>query len=135
MTAEKIARIRAAMPVTEKTAYLNTGTSGPLSKYTVDTLTGENTRELAEGRAGIAGFMRLTEAKTALRQAFADLTGASPAEIALTHHTTEGMNIVSHGLNLQPGDEVVTPRWSMRAGCCRCTCSNNGAASRFPPWI
>jgi len=108
MTAEKIARIRAAMPVTEKTVYLNTGTAGPLSKDTIAVLTAENARELAEGRANIAGFMRLTEAKTALRQAFADLTGASPAEIALTHHTTEGMNIVSHGLNLQPGDEVVT---------------------------
>ena len=47
-------------------------------------------------------------AKVELRQAFADLTNASPAEIALTHHTTEGMNIVAHGLNLQPGDEVVT---------------------------
>ena len=55
MTPEKINRIRAEMPVTEKVAYLNTGTSGPLPKQTVDILTAENTRQLTEGRADMAG--------------------------------------------------------------------------------
>ncbi len=108
MTIDKITHIRAEMPVTENMVYLNTGTSGPLSKRTIETLTAENTRELTEGRASMDGFARLSETKVALRQAFADLTGATPAEIALTHHTTEGMNIVSHGLNFQPGDEIIT---------------------------
>ncbi len=108
MTTEKLARIRAEMPVTENAVYLNTGTSGPLAKQTIATLTAENTRELMEGRADMTGFARLKETKAALRRAFADLTGATPAEIALTHHTTEGMNIVAHGLNFQPGDEVIT---------------------------
>ncbi len=108
MTTEKITRIRADMPVTENMVYLNTGTSGPLSKHTLAVLTNENTRALTEGRADMTSYKRLHTAKVELRQAFAALTGASPAEIALTHHTTNGMNIVSHGLNLQPGEEVVT---------------------------
>ncbi len=108
MITEKLARIRAEMPVTENAAYLNTGTSGPLSKQTIAILTEENTRELMNGRADMKSYVRLSTAKAGLRQAFADLTGATPAEIALTHHTTEGMNIVSHGLNFQPGDEIIT---------------------------
>ncbi len=105
---DKITVIRQAMPVTQSKVYLNTGTSGPLSSVTVDTLNKENTYELGAGRADSEGFARLGEAKLALRQAYAALTGTLPAEIALTHHTTDGMNIVLHGLNWRPGDEVIS---------------------------
>jgi len=32
---------------------------------------------------------------------------ASPDEIALTHSTTEGLNLFAHGLDWKPGDEVL----------------------------
>jgi L-cysteine/cystine lyase len=38
------------------------------------------------------------------------LVQASPAEVALTHNTTDGMNIIVHGLAWQAGDEVVTTK-------------------------
>ena len=41
------------------------------------------------------------------RAAIAKLLGASPSEIAFTKNTTEGLNIAAHGLDLQPGDNVV----------------------------
>ncbi len=113
---DKITFIRQAMPVTQSKVYLNTGTSGPLSNVTIETLNKENTRELTAGRADSEGFVRLGEAKLALRKAFAALTGASPAEIALTHHTTEGMNIALHGLNWQPGDEVISTTLDHQGG-------------------
>lgn len=116
MNAEKLSRIRAEMPVTENKTYLNTGTSGPLTRLTVNTLSRESARELEEGRASIPGYVRLFESKAALRQSFAALIGATADEIALTHHTTEGMNIVSHGLNLQPGDEIVTTTMEHEGG-------------------
>jgi L-cysteine/cystine lyase len=38
----------------------------------------------------------------------ATILGCDPAEIALTHNTTEGMNIALMGLDWQKGDELVT---------------------------
>jgi len=113
---DKITFIRQEMPVTQSKVYLNTGTSGPLANITVKTLNKENARELSAGRADSEGFARLGETKAALRQAFAALTGASPAEIALTHHTTAGMNIALHGLNWQPGDEVISTTLDHQGG-------------------
>ena len=113
---DKLALIRQAMPVTQEKVYLNTGTSGPLSSVTIETLNKENARELVAGRADSEGFARLGEAKLALRQAFAALSGASPAEIALTHHTTEGMNIALHGLDFQAGDEVISTTLDHQGG-------------------
>jgi len=36
------------------------------------------------------------------------LLGATADEIAITHHTTERMNIAIWGPNWQPGDEIIT---------------------------
>lgn len=67
-----------------------------------------NRQELLEGRATSASNSESKLAAAELRQVMARLVKASPNEIALTHHTTDGMNIAVHGLNWQPGDEVVT---------------------------
>lgn len=114
--AEKIALIRAAMPVTQTKTYLNTGTCGPLSTLMVETLNRENSLELAEGRADKKGFEALHTAAADLRAAIARLVNATPAEIALTSHTTNGMNIVAHGFNWLPGDEIVTTTLEHQGG-------------------
>jgi len=41
------------------------------------------------------------------RQLVADLLKVSNEEIALTHNTTEGMNLIARSFDLQPGDEVI----------------------------
>jgi len=105
---EKITQIRQMMPAVQNKVYLNTGTCGPLSTLTIDTVNQINAQELSEGRAELAGFKQLGDTLTELRAELARLVKADPSEIALTHHTTEGINIVAHGLNWQPGDEVVT---------------------------
>ncbi|MBN1220485.1 MAG: aminotransferase class V-fold PLP-dependent enzyme [Anaerolineae bacterium] len=105
---EKITQIRQMMPAVRNQVYLNTGTCGPLSTLTIETMNQANTLELEAGRADLSGFKLLGETIDELRGAFARLVKARPEEIALTHHTTEGINIVAHGLRWQPGDEVVT---------------------------
>jgi L-cysteine/cystine lyase len=105
---EKIEMIRAAMPAVTHQVYLNTGTTGPLSQITVDALIAGDRLELEQGRADLRGFGLLRQAMNDTRQTFAQLTNATPADIALTHHTTEGINIVAHGLRWQPGDEIIT---------------------------
>jgi L-cysteine/cystine lyase len=113
---EKITLIRNSMPVTREKVYFNTGSVGPLSTVTTEALLQSQARELAEGRATMASYKMLFETTRELRQAFADLVKADPEEIALTHHTTDGMNIVTHGLDWQPGDELVITDWEHPGG-------------------
>lgn len=105
---EKIAMTREAIPATQNKIYLNSGSVGPISAITSQAIAAHNAQELNEGRASISGFLTFMQDKINLRQAFADLVGATIDEIALTHHTTDGMNIVAHGFNWQPGDEIIT---------------------------
>jgi len=106
---ERLAAIRRELPVTERMAYLNVGTSGPLPRRAAQAIAAEAERQLLEGRSN---FKRYDEEYTlllgTLRARFARLLGASEDEIALTHHTTEGMNIAVWGLNWRAGDEIVT---------------------------
>ncbi|HLY30085.1 MAG TPA: aminotransferase class V-fold PLP-dependent enzyme, partial [Ktedonobacterales bacterium] len=106
--AEKIAAIRAELPVTGRYLYFNAGTNGPLPTRSHNALVASSERELSEGRIGSAAFTRLLQNLGDARTAVATLLQCDPAEIALTHNTTEGMNIALMGLRWQPGDEVVT---------------------------
>ncbi len=45
--------------------------------------------------------------KEEVRQKVADLFSVSKEEIALTHNTTEGMNLIARSFNLKVGDEVI----------------------------
>jgi L-cysteine/cystine lyase len=42
--------------------------------------------------------------------------GCDPDEVALTHHTTDGMNIATWGIQYRPGDEIVTNSWEHPGG-------------------
>jgi L-cysteine/cystine lyase len=105
---EKIARIRAELPVTQRFRYFNAGTNGPLPQRTHDTLVANAQLELNEGRIGQVGFTRLLQNLNDTRAAAAKLLGCDASEITLTRNTTEGMNIAVMGLNWQAGDEVIT---------------------------
>lgn len=105
---EKIAAIRAELPVTAKYAYLNAGTNGPLPRRAHDALVACATHELEEGRIVADAFKRMMGAKEEARRAVADLLGCDPLEVALMHNTTEGMNVAITGIDWRPGDEVVT---------------------------
>ena len=47
------------------------------------------------------------EPREAVRSKAAALFGADPDEVAITHNTTEGFNLLAQGLPLGPGDEVL----------------------------
>lgn len=49
----------------------------------------------------------LDQGREPLRQKLAEIGGCDPEEIAINRNTTEGLNTVIFGLNLQRGDEVV----------------------------
>ncbi len=105
---EELDEARAQFPVLERIAYLNAGSMGPLSRATADALRAELERELLDGRAGGDYVDRVLELRAGLRRRIAALVAAEPEQIALTSSTTDGCNIVLAGLELGPGDEIVT---------------------------
>ncbi|HTW41848.1 MAG TPA: aminotransferase class V-fold PLP-dependent enzyme [Solirubrobacteraceae bacterium] len=99
--------LRDQFPVLRTVAYLNAGTDGPLPARAADAARGELERELVDGRTQ-AHFERRHELTDALRSAYASVLGAPAADVALTTCTTEGMATVIAGLQLDPGDEILT---------------------------
>jgi L-cysteine/cystine lyase len=99
--------LRAHFPVVERVAYLNAGTDGPVPTAAATAAADEVERELHEGRAG-AHFERRFELQAALRAGYASLVGADDVDIALTTSTSEGLGLVLAGLDIGPGDEILT---------------------------
>jgi L-cysteine/cystine lyase len=97
----------AELPATAGITYLNTGSAGPLLAPAAAAMTGQLARELAEGRAGQAAWEEFLAGRQQLREGLGWLAGAGPDEITLTHHTTEGINIVLWGLDWHPGDRIL----------------------------
>ena len=100
--------LRDEFPVLRDLAYLNAGTCGPLPARAADAARAELAREEAEGRSGMPHFLHRFELAGALRAAYAERLGCPPADVALTTCTTEGVGLALLGLDLRPGDEVLT---------------------------
>ncbi len=105
---DKIAAIRDELPVLQNVVFLNAGTNGPIPRRSHDALVQYAQTELTEGRVGLATYLRMFELWSQARANMATILGCDPSEIALTHNTTEGMNIALMGLDWQKGDELVT---------------------------
>jgi selenocysteine lyase/cysteine desulfurase len=103
-----LAHIRAGIPALANNIYLNTGTFGPMPTVVADEIRrayGEIERQ-GTFSPGIFWQMEL-EGFEAVRGQVAALLHADPAEITLTRNVTDGINIVLHGLDWQPGDQVI----------------------------
>ena len=99
--------LRAEFPVLARSAYLNAGTDGPLPGVAVRASAHELERELQAGRAA-SHFKRRGELGSELRGAYARALSCDPEHVAITSSTTEGLCQVIAGLELAPGDEIVT---------------------------
>lgn len=101
-------QIRAGIPALASSIYLNTGTFGPMPTAVADEIRrvyGEIERQ-GTFAPGVFWQMELEGFETVRRQVAA-LLHADPAEIALTRNVTDGINIVLHGLDWRPGDQVI----------------------------
>jgi selenocysteine lyase/cysteine desulfurase len=101
------AALRAEFPVLDSTAYLNTGTDGPIPRAAARAAAAEIERQAAGGRSG-AHFGRVFALRAELRAAYAARLGAAEDDVALTTSTSEGLATAVLGLGLRPGDEIVT---------------------------
>jgi L-cysteine/cystine lyase len=99
--------LRAQFPVLEHTAYFNSGTDGPLPAVAVAAARAELDAQAHRGRVG-EHFERRFALQAELRAGYARLAGAPVEEVALTTSTSDGLGRVLAGLDLGPGDEIVT---------------------------
>jgi L-cysteine/cystine lyase len=103
-----LSAVRAGLPVLERYAYLNAGTNGPLPRRAAEAMRRELERDLMEGRSSKPYFESMLESRERLRETLARFLGTTSENIALATSTTEGCNLVFGGLEVGPGDEVVT---------------------------
>jgi selenocysteine lyase/cysteine desulfurase len=100
-------RLRTRYPLLERVAYLNAGTDGPVAADAAAAA-----REAIDAQEREPRFMEHFEARgsdrEALRAEYATVMGASTEDVALTTSTSEGLGKVLGGMDLQPGDEVLT---------------------------
>ena len=99
-------KIREGFSLDSKLTFLNNGTLGPVPNAVLAV----HRRYDEELAADPTNSFRQEEL-SGVRKRIAEFTGADPDEIALTHSTTEGMNIFAKGLHWQPGDEVIIGAW------------------------
>ena len=99
---------RAQFPVSERFAYLNAGTNGPLARRTVEAMVAQEQADLESGRGGPEYFERALALREQVREQLAAAVGVPVETLSLATSTTNGCNIVLAGLGLGPDDEVVT---------------------------
>jgi L-cysteine/cystine lyase len=105
---EKVAAIRRLLPATGSGIYLNAGTCGPMPAETQRAMDEQAASELAVGRATSDQWLAFGERMAEARASVAATLVADPGDIALTHSTTEGINLVLASLPWGPGDRVLT---------------------------
>jgi L-cysteine/cystine lyase len=112
----KLAAVRAGLPSLAAGIQLNTGSVGPMPAETAAAMAELEQRELTVGRAHPADFADFLVRFDEARAAIAAVVTADVDAIALTHATTDGMNIATWALDWQPGDRAVTTRHEHAGG-------------------
>ena len=101
------AALRAEFPVLETLAYLNAGTDGPVPAKAAAAAQAALDSQLAEGRF-MSHFEARRDGQGELREAYARVLGCDAEDVALKSSTSDGIGSVLAGLDLGPGDEIVT---------------------------
>lgn len=83
---------------------MNNGTVGPMPKPVFNTLM--KTFKV-QATNPYDTYAYIPEKKEEVRRKVAEFMNAEPEEIAITRNTTEGMNFVANGLDLEEGDEII----------------------------
>ncbi len=106
-TGERVRLIREELPAVEDTVYLNTGTCGPLPRRTIKAMQEAQQEELVHGRIAPDHYPQLRATIDDVKSVAAKILGCEPTELAISRHTTDGMNLALAGYPWQAGDEIL----------------------------
>lgn len=86
--------------------YLNTGSLSSIPRPVLEAR--RAVEQLLESNPVGEGFGSVLRDAEAVGAKLADLIGCDVKEVTVTRNTTEGMNFIAEGINLQPGQRVLT---------------------------
>lgn len=104
MTPEEL---RSDMPVTDSTAYFNTGETGPSPRRVVESICKFQRYHEYEAPIEEGMYSAGRQAYEETRRTIAEFVRAEPAEIALTQSTADGINIIADSIDWSSGDLIV----------------------------
>jgi isopenicillin-N epimerase len=99
-------RVRTEFLLNPGLVHLNCGSLGAAPRLVVDAVAGY--LHAMEGDPVHNEWGGIGNGMEPVRTKAAEFIGAQPDEVAITRNTTEGMNAVATGLELQAGDEILT---------------------------
>jgi isopenicillin-N epimerase len=102
--------VRAAFMIPDDRIYMNVGTLGPQPRVVVDAVI-EHTRRVATTRPPAVEW-------DVLKSRVGSLLNGDPEGFVFPRNTTEAMNFVAQGLELDAGDEVLTTTHEHIGGLC-----------------
>jgi selenocysteine lyase/cysteine desulfurase len=108
--------LRTAIPALEDATYLNTGAAGPSPTRVVDAVEDCVERHEYDSPAAEGMYPCAFDVFDEAREAVADHLGTTPAEIALTQSTTDGINRIAAALDWEAGSSVVRTDLEHSAG-------------------
>ena len=97
--------VRAEFPALSHWTYLNTATFGQLPRAAIEAV---NLHWTHRDETAAADFMTWFDDAERLRASLANLIHAKPDDIAFIPGAAHALALVMSGLNLQPGDNIVT---------------------------
>jgi selenocysteine lyase/cysteine desulfurase len=98
-------RVHADFPINRDLIWLNNCGTTPVSDP-VRRAVGAWLEEYGRRGAEAEGWS-YAGVRASIQRRLESMLGARPGEIALIHHTSEGMNFISRGLSLDAGDEIL----------------------------
>ena len=111
---------RREFAVTERYAFLDHASLGPIPRSTVDVMHASLLNHATQAAVAFPAFHTVTED---VRGRFARLVGTHDDEIAITANTATGISVIAKGLEWREGDNVVVPAIDFRPTCtpgCNC---------------
>lgn len=99
-----VKKVRQAIPMVQKCAYLQTGSDGVMANPVSEKVQALHARWDTESWAGLHLLEPMREE---VRKRIAQLIGANADEVAFTDNATHGLNLVCAGLDWKSGDEVL----------------------------
>jgi L-cysteine/cystine lyase len=105
---DKLAAVRAALPSLSAAIQLNTGSAGPLPAEVATAMAELEAYERDFGRAQVAYWDEARQRMDEARAGVAAVLGGDLDEVAITHATTDGMNLGTWALDWREGGRAVS---------------------------
>ena len=103
-----VARLRQALPLTQRCTYFQTGSLGPTPAPALDEMAQARAELQWRGPAALDLLRKWLQRGETARSGLAALLGVTPDNIAWTVNTSQGIRDVVRGLGWAAGDEILT---------------------------